>query len=440
MARSCSYRTVGVGVRRVPVLRVGPSRTGLRARMTTSGAVRPPIGADDTAEVPAIETGAVPPRRFARKRTVISIVVVVVAAGAGVGIWLGTKGSSPSPLTVTTQVVSVTTGTMKKTVSASGTIEPAQQASLNFAVSGQVTAVDVSTGQTVTAGQTLATIDPSALQAQLASAQASLTAAQAQLASDQASAASASQIDSDEAQVASAQTAFTSAQTNLADAALTSTITGTVASVNLSVGQQVSGGGSSSGSSSAQVTVVGTSGYVVTTTVDDTQVGQVKVGDQVDIVPSGSRATVYGTVSSVGLIASGSSGVATFPVSIAVTGDPSGLYAGTTAKVSITVQQIDHAIEVPTAAISYPPSGQATVIVVQHGHRAPRVVTTGATSGGETQVTSGLSPGDKVLEQVVTFNGTVGSGKNLFGGTTNGPGGGPPGGQPIIRKGGGPGG
>jgi RND family efflux transporter MFP subunit len=407
--------------------------------MTTSGAVLPPIGPDDTAEVPAIESAA-PPRRFGRKGTVIGVVVVVVAAGTGVGIWLGTKGTSPSPLTITTQVVSVTTGTMKKTVSASGTIEPAQQASLNFAASGQVTAVDVSTGQTVTAGQTLATIDPSALQAQLASAQASLTAAQAQLASDQAGAASASQIDSDEAQVASAQTALTSAQTNLAAAALTSTITGTVASVNLSVGQQVSAGGSSSGSSSAQVVVVGTSGYVVTTTVDDTQVGQVKVGDQVDIVPSGSRATVYGTVSSVGLIASGSSGVATFPVSIAVTGDPSGLFAGTTAKVSITVQQIDNAVEVPTAAISYPASGQATVIVVQHGNHVPRVVTTGASSGGQTQVTSGLSPGEKILEQVVTFNGTAGSGHSLFGGSTNGPVGGPPGGQTIIRKGGGPGG
>jgi macrolide-specific efflux system membrane fusion protein len=427
---------------RIPVLRMARRRAGLSARMTTSGAVLPPIGPDDTAEVPAIEAAPPPPRRFGRKRTVISVVVVIVAAGAGVGIWLGTKGSAPSPLTMTTQVVSVTTGTMKKTVSASGTIEPAQQASLNFGAAGQVTAVDVTTGQSVTAGQTLATIDPSALQAELASAQASLTAAQAQLASDQASAASASQIYSDQAQVASAQSGLTSAQTNRADAALTSTITGTVASVNLTVGQQVSGGGSASGSSSAQIVVVGTSGYVVTTTVDDTQVGQVKVGNQVDIVPSGSGTPVYGTVTSVGLIASGSSGVATFPVGIAVTGNPSGLYAGTSATVSIIVQQIDNAVEVPTAAIAYSPNGQATVVVVQNGNQVPRAITTGVSSGGDTQVTSGLSPGDKVLEHVVTFNRTAGGGNNLFGGSTNGPGGGggPQSGQIIIRKGGGPGG
>ncbi|HEX4218916.1 MAG TPA: hypothetical protein VHZ02_11140, partial [Acidimicrobiales bacterium] len=69
--------------------------------MTTSGAVLPPIRPDDTAEVPAIEAAA-PPRRFGRKGTVIGVVVVVVAAGTGVGIWLGTKGTSPSPLTITT--------------------------------------------------------------------------------------------------------------------------------------------------------------------------------------------------------------------------------------------------------------------------------------------------------------------------------------------------
>ena len=49
--------------------------------------------------------------------------------------------------------VPVTTGTIQQTVASSGTIEPASQANLNFAVSGTVTAVDVKAGQTVTAGQ-----------------------------------------------------------------------------------------------------------------------------------------------------------------------------------------------------------------------------------------------------------------------------------------------
>ena len=39
---------------------------------------------------------------------------------------------------------------------------------------------------------------------------------------------------------------------------------------------------------------------------DDTQVGQIKVGDQVTIQAGSSTATVYGTVSSVGLVAQSS--------------------------------------------------------------------------------------------------------------------------------------
>ena len=80
----------------------------------------------------------------------------------------------------------VTTGTIQQTVASSGTLEPASQANLNFAVSGTVTAVDVAAGQTVTAGQVLATVDTTALSDDLNAAQAQLTSAQDRLASDEA--------------------------------------------------------------------------------------------------------------------------------------------------------------------------------------------------------------------------------------------------------------
>ncbi len=393
-----------------------------------------------TEEVPIVGSTRGARWRFGRKQIVVATVAVVALAGTGIGISLGTTGSSTSPLQITTQVVAVTTGTMQQTVSTSGTIEPSQQANLNFAVSGTITAVDVSTGQTVTTGQTLATVDQSALQAQLAAAEATLTAAQARLAGDQADGAAASQLDSDGASVTSAQTQVTSAETNLSDASLTSTISGTVASVDLSVGQQVSGGSSSAGSgasgsgasgsgasgsgaaaavsSSGQVVVIATNSYVVGSTVDDTQIGQVRVGDQAVITPTGSRASVYGTVSSLGLIATQSSNVATFPVQIAVTGTPGGLYAGATATVSIVVRQINGAVEVPTASISYSSGGQATVTVVENGGHVSQPVTTGVSASGETQITKGLGAGAKIMERVVKFNGAaVGGARSLFGGT-----------------------
>ena len=93
---------------------------------------------------------------------------MVVLAGAGTAIWFGTRSSSSAAagIVTTTKVQAVTTGTVSQTVAATGTIEPTTTADLNFAVSGTVTAVNVVAGQVVTAGQALATVDPTALERQ----------------------------------------------------------------------------------------------------------------------------------------------------------------------------------------------------------------------------------------------------------------------------------
>ena len=128
------------------------------------------------------------------------------------------------------------------------------------------------------------------------------------------------------------------------------------------------------------------------------------------------------------LIGSQSSNVTTFPVVIDVTGDPSGLYAGSTATVNIIVKQLNNVTEVPTAAISYSSSGQASVTQVVNGSDVVKPVTVGPAQSGETQIVSGVTAGDKVLERVITFRGGAGgTGGGLFGGTGGRLGGGPEG-------------
>jgi macrolide-specific efflux system membrane fusion protein len=415
--------------------------------MSTQGSVAAPEHPIDvTGELPLVgeeEVFPVDPRRRKHKLVLIgAAVIVVLGAATGLSLWL-TGGSSTTGLLVTTQVVKVTIGTIKETVATSGTLEPATQASLDFAVSGTVTAVDVKAGQKVTDGEVLATVGTTALQADVDSAQAALDSAQARLSSDESSSAATTQIDSDEASVTSAESSLTSADTSLADAALTSTISGTVAAVSLTVGEQVtgSGGGSSASGSSAlssasassaastsssssttsQISVIGTDSYIVNTTVDDTEIGQITDGDQATITPTGSTTVSYGTVASIGLIATESSGVATFPVVVDVTGDPSGLYAGSTASVSIIVKQLNNVVEVPTAAISYSTGGQATVTQVKNGKQVSTAVNVGQAESGETQITSGLVSGDRLVERVVKFTGGTGAprtgGLGGFGGT-----------------------
>ncbi|WP_211764903.1 efflux RND transporter periplasmic adaptor subunit [Kutzneria sp. CA-103260] len=391
--------------------------------------------------------------RLTRRRVIIIVAAVVVATGGGVA-WAATR---PAAEAQTTSFATATTATLKQTVSSSGTIEPAQQENLNFAVSGQVTGVTATVGQQVTAGQALATVNSAALAASVAEAQATLSTDQARLSSDQTAGASSAQITADQAAVTAAQNSVNNAQTALSEATLTSPIDGTVASVNLTTGQQVSagststssgsggssggsgggggggggggaGGGSgstgssssSSSSSTAQVVVISTNSYVVNASVDDTEVGLIKNGEQATITANGSTQPAYGTVTSVAMLASSSSTVPSYPVTIGVTGTPTGLHPGASATVAITVKQVSDAVVVPTAAIHYE-NGNAVVYQMSNGKQVSKPVTTGMTSGGQTQIVSGLSDGDQV---VIPSRGTGTTGTTRGGtGTTGGRGG-----------------
>lgn len=379
-----------------------------------------------------------------RKRRIAGATVILLV-GAGLGIYFGTKSSGGSssgpPLTETSETVSVTTGTIKKTISASGTIEPGADEDLNFDVAGEVRTVDVAVGQKVTKGETLATLDTTALADDVSAAEATLTSAKDELTTAKDDDAVTSQIDADKSAVNSDKISLETAKDDLADATLTSPISGTIASVDLTVGEQVSASGTSSGASgtisddsassssssssgSGQIEVINTNSFTVSASVGDTEISNIKAGDQAIITPSGSTGstTAYGVVSSVGLIATDDDDVATFPVTISVTGAPSGLYVGSTATVEVVTEQLSNVTEVPTAAISYA-NGSATVTRLIGGSDKTVDITTGASSGAYTQVTSGLKAGDKVVEKVVKFNRNANRGtKSLFGGTSSGTG------------------
>ena len=118
-------------------------------------------------------------RRRWRWIVVPAIALVVIAAAA----WtMHPLGSTAASLVTAT----ATTGTVVSSVSISGSVASSTVDELSFGSSGKVTAVNVAPGDTVTVGQVLATIDDSALQGQLATAQANLVAAEARLATDKA--------------------------------------------------------------------------------------------------------------------------------------------------------------------------------------------------------------------------------------------------------------
>ncbi len=386
------------------------------------------------------ETG----RRLWRRHRVISVAaVIIVLGGVAGGIWAGTSGGSTAP-TTTTETVSTTT--IRQTVSTSGTLATANEADLSFGASGTVTSVLVQPGQKVTKGQALATISSASLAASVANAQVTVASAQSRLNSDQTAAASTAQIAADQQSLTVAQETLYDADVALNGATMTAPFAGVIATVNLTTGQQLSGsassssassgsggsgggggGGSavsaaavsSSSSSSAQIVVIDPDHFTVSATVDDTQIASIKQGLQAVITPNGASTPVYGTVSSVGMIASSSSGVTTYPITIAITGAQPTLHDGASATIAIVVKQLTDVLAVPTAALHYNGTKPSVVRVV-NGHDVSTPVTLGEVSGAETQITAGLSAGQTIVIPVIrrtTGTGRTGTGtRGGFGG------------------------
>ncbi|GAA2134091.1 HlyD family efflux transporter periplasmic adaptor subunit [Kitasatospora kazusensis] len=186
-----------------------------------------------------------------------------VALLAGAALAYTTLGSGTSSAAGKTQIrsVTVTKGTVLATVSGSGTLSSPSDAGQDFVTGGKLTSVNVSVGDAVKKGQVLATVDTTAAQQQVDTAQSTLTAADANL--------------------------------TKAEAGVTTTTTSQLPSTGGSGGGSGSGGGGRSGSGSVPAPQTTT---ITTTKVDDAQVAQAQQQvDSAKIALSNAQAALAGT-------------------------------------------------------------------------------------------------------------------------------------------------
>ncbi|HEY5787848.1 MAG TPA: biotin/lipoyl-binding protein [Microlunatus sp.] len=334
-------------------------------------------------------------RRLGRRGLVVLVgTLVLVLAGAGFGAWtLFLKPSTTGSAQYRTLTVS--TATIKSTVSATGTLDPSRESALTFGSSGEVAKVSVEVGDKVSKGDVLARIDDAELEIDVEAARAELAEAEDALAALEDTDATETAIASGTATVRVRKNAVTQAEAALDDATLVAPFSGTVAAVGLAKGDTVGSGSSGSGSgstseagtstsdsSSGSITVISTGRFVVTTSVSNTDLESMKKGLQATITPTGSEDPVFGTVSSIGVVATAaesgtsSSGSSTFPVTIAVTGKRTELLPGSSAAVQINVKQLADVISVPTQAISTV-DGKIVVQKLVAGAQVPTEVTIG---------------------------------------------------------------
>ena len=371
------------------------------------------------------DTHMAPHSRPRRRRWLVGSAIVLVAALA-LGAFLLTRPRGDDQ--VAWDIVRATRSTQVSTVSLAGTIAPRTRANVTFRVPGTVERIAVKVGDTVTAGEVLATVDPVDLEAAVALTEAQASAARAQLSTVlDTDGATDAQVAAAQAQVRSADAGVTNARNRLADARLTSPIDGTVAQVAIAVGDQVSGSGgsasgggslggldlgsltggtsASSGATGAHVVIISTDGWQMDAGVGTADLPGLKAGQTARVTPTGTSSVLDARVDTVGIAATSTSGAtATFPITLTIEDDSVPLFSGASADAVVTVGTYPDVLTVPVTAVTTS-DGRSTVRLVRAGAVSDHEVTIGRRFDSNVEVTSGLTAGDEVQvprAQVIT--------------------------------------
>jgi RND family efflux transporter MFP subunit len=228
----------------------------------------------------------------------------------------------------------------------------------------------------------------------VAAQQGNLAAAQAQLDQLQADP-RASDLARAEARLAQAQAQMEQVRVRIADATLRAPFAGAVAAVNVAPGEIIS-------AQDLPITLIDDSRYLVKVTVDEVDIGRVRVGQSVDVlVDALGGAPLIGTVQTIAARPQPDSAVTAYEVTVALDAEPGALMPGMTATTTIVAERRADVLSVPTGALREE-NGRTLVDVVTtaaDGSRTltPREVEVGLQVGSQAEIISGLSAGDEVV-------------------------------------------
>jgi macrolide-specific efflux system membrane fusion protein len=382
----------------------------------------------------------------------LAIVVLVAIAGGAVAVSLGalTPASTAAEnlLTATASVADVTdevaaTGTVASSAiygvafGAPAWVATGSEASApdESTVSWVVDTVDVEVGDVVQAGDPLATADTDDLEAQIADATRTAKAARLQLIQAENDLDDAdSGAPTRQARIAlyNAQSSKARADADLAAlkakreyAVLTAPIDGIVTDVVVSAGTEAPSG--------AAITIASGT-LVVQTSVVESDVSSIALGEAATVTIGALDETVDGTVTSIapGAEDGASSGVVSYAITVELASAPQGLRQGMSADVTIVTDSASDVLTVPSRALSGSGDSYTVRVVGADGTVQTRPVEVGLVTDSLAEITSGLTAGEAVVTGTGSSDslGNDGGGGPNFGGNFQG---GPPGGGIITR-------
>jgi len=205
--------------------------------------------------------------------------------------------------------------------------------------------------------------------------------------------------------------------------------------------------GDSVDSNSSAFNIADTSLFKIETSVDESEITKVSVGQSVDVVVSALNKEYEGTVTSVDAEGSSSGSSVSFGVEVTLEGDVSDLYTGMSSEMNIVIKESNNALLVPIQAVKS--KGGKYTVSVKSGDETKEVeVEVGLQNSSSVEIVSGLKQGDIVVYTQATQSnkssqGNSGKGEmpgsgempSGFGGQGMPSGGGPGGGQGMPSGG-----
>lgn len=324
-------------------------------------------------------------------------VIIVIAV---LVVWRVVASSNKS---VKVESAKVTAGDLVETVSTSGTVKADRYVQMTFPSGGKIVAVGVKPGQKVGKGQFIAQVDTVALNAAYQNAQNTYRSTQAAVALEhdndkdyggaetfaQKSTRTATEVAND-----NAYNNVLAAQDNLKNAVLFAPFSGIIDTVNpTSPGINVLPG-------AANYTIVDPTSVYFDAEVEETDLPVVAVGQKVNIkLDAYPDQTLQGEVSVVGLVAfTSSTGGNAYHIRISLPDNSAQKFrVGMQGDADIIFGTVPNSTKVISSAILSGADGNYVWVIDQNKIKKVNV-TTGATSTDETEIKSGLSEGQTVVD------------------------------------------
>jgi len=315
-------------------------------------------------------------------------------------VWRSLASGSQSTKVESTNV---TQGDVVETVSTSGTVKADRYVQLTFPSGGKIMAVGVKPGQKVTKGQFIAQIDTVALNAAYQNAQNTYRSTQAAVDLEhdndknygsaetfaQKSTRTTAEVAND-----NAYNNMLAAQDNLKNAIIFAPFNGIIDTVNpSSPGIQVLPGG-------ANYTIVDPSSVYFDAEVEETDLPNVSVGQNVNIkLDAYPDATLSGEVAVVGMVAfTSSTGGNAYHIRINLPDNSAQKFkVGMQGDSDIVFDTVPNVIKVFSSAV-VSENAKNYVWLVENGIAKKTAVEVGSTSSDETEIKSGLSEGQTVID------------------------------------------